>query len=1318
MQQVNNQSGVLVSRTENSYDRLDSHDGIEFVYTADSTTTTWDIDAANTLVDTKRTVTTVDVYGNPTEIRVVTTGDGKTHTVITANTYNTPSIANTPSSIDDKSWQLDRLNEATITSIQGGLVTRRQSSFLYNEDGLLTREGIELGRHVSLWLRTTYQYDDFGNINYQLEQSGGDSRITTTEYTQGTFPSVITNALNHTEDRLYDLTLGVLLRQTGPNGLTTAWRYDSFGRRLLETRPDGTTTKWEYGDCDGSVLANCAHFVRTTESGSTPVTVYFDHLSRQIREQRTSFDGRQVFVDSYYNRLGQRRQATQPYFATGGQIHFTEFTYDELGRVIHEIRPGFVASNGTNNGYIKTKTDYRGRTQDIYIEINTASAEAEVVTGNPPSADPNNSVADRKMTKVYDARGNVIEMYDYDGGTAFKTQYRYDPQGNLIETIDADGNSLTITYDDRDRKVSMSDPDMGQWFYRYNGFGELLGQTDSEGNTVNMSYDKLGRLVERREPLRNGSSERSTTTWVYDTAEGAGIGKLHSVSRSEDNFSQTFTYDSLGRSQQSHTIIDEQGDGVGPEDNYFVTTAYDVFSRLERMVYPTGFSTRNHYNARGYLNRVTEATNDDLFWQLEATDQFGNVTRESFGNEVESIMNYDARTGYLQDIHTISNGNVGVVQDNLYMFDNLSNLVGRNDRRVGANETFTYDTLNRLRSANSSRYGTKTYTYNDIGNILTKSDFSLDQDAANGPAYTYGERNAGPHAVTSVRLRNGTTAQYNYDNNGRMINGNGRSIDWSSFNKPTRITRGSAEVNFIYGPDRARIVQQSTNSSTVYLTGTGAHYEKETKDGVTSKRHFIYGGNGMAAIYTLRSNLTDETRYTHKDHLGSIETVTNEAGAVVERRSFGPFGQSRTPDACTTAVCQTVQLIADSTTTNRGFTGHEHLEEVGLIHMNGRVYDPDLGRFLSADPNVQEPFNPQNLNRYSYVNNNPLSLTDPTGFIFKRIFRAVGNFFRSIARAVRSIVRAIRPFITTIAAIVVSVKVPFPAGAFLSGVISSGGDLKQGLIATITAGAFIGVGATFSGTLTTAQKIGKVLAHGAIGGLSSAASGGDFKSGFLSGAVAAGASEFGGGLFADGKETIGTLERTRDLTSTELIRNASIAAVAGGVASVAGGGKFQNGALTGAFSRLYNTDGIARKRSRLIEDVFNRENVSGKVRQEEIFGEPFDAELEASPWETIQVSDGVDLGDLVPQNAARKRVVSIARALTITVTQARTVTTGQVQRFKVFEFDAVFDLVDGNKVNIDRKFGTKTFVETITKPTGRNLRTFSETRTCFAVIGC
>jgi RHS repeat-associated protein len=136
--------------------------------------------------------------------------------------------------------------------------------------------------------------------------------------------------------------------------------------------------------------------------------------------------------------------------------------------------------------------------------------------------------------------------------------------------------------------------------------------------------------------------------------------------------------------------------------------------------------------------------------------------------------------------------------------------------------------------------------------------------------------------------------------------------------------------------------------------------------------------------------------YLHRDHLGSTTTVTNEAGAVVESLAYEPFGKRRVPDGHDdpAGLGDPVNNIA-ATTTERGFTNHEHLDELGLIHMNGRIYDPLLGRFTSADPTTPNPLDLQSYNRYSYTRNNPLRMLDPSGFTDEG-----GSWFGSVASMV------------------------------------------------------------------------------------------------------------------------------------------------------------------------------------------------------------------------------------------------------------------------------------------------------------------------------
>ncbi|MET0116416.1 MAG: RHS repeat-associated core domain-containing protein [Sedimenticola sp.] len=204
--------------------------------------------------------------------------------------------------------------------------------------------------------------------------------------------------------------------------------------------------------------------------------------------------------------------------------------------------------------------------------------------------------------------------------------------------------------------------------------------------------------------------------------------------------------------------------------------------------------------------------------------------------------------------------------------------------------------------------------------------------------------------------------------------------------------------------------------------------------------------------------------------------------------------------------------------------------------MNGRIYDPMLGRFLSADPHVQSPANPQNLNRYTYVNNNPLSYTDPSGYFFKKLFKKIAKTIKKYIRPMLQIA-AIYFGTPIVAAITSAVIVKADGGSW-------GDALKAGIISGATAFAF----AKLNGLKS---RFTKVVAHGVVGGLSSVASGGKFKHGFLSAGFTQTIAGKIDGWFPDSK-----------------LARVVASSVVGGTASKLGGGKFENGAVTGAFSYI------------------------------------------------------------------------------------------------------------------------------------------------------
>jgi RHS repeat-associated protein len=254
-------------------------------------------------------------------------------------------------------------------------------------------------------------------------------------------------------------------------------------------------------------------------------------------------------------------------------------------------------------------------------------------------------------------------------------------------------------------------------------------------------------------------------------------------------------------------------------------------------------------------------------------------------------------------------------------------------------------------------------------------------------------RNTGTYTLTAIVTGSGASItpslsdDYIYDANGNMTKNNNKIIQWTSFNKPKRFTKSNSNDNttFVYAPNRSRYQKTQTKASsntTIATTYIGKLYEQIKQNTSTEHKHFIYADGQLIAINiktdttTGTPSIPDKTRYLHYDNLGSIDTITNGQGNIVERMAYTAFGQRRQGDwRASDPLLPIIPAL-----TNRGFTGHEHIDEMGFIHMNGRVYDPSIGRFLSVDSTVPYIFKSQSYNRYSYTRNNPLKYKDPSGY--------------------------------------------------------------------------------------------------------------------------------------------------------------------------------------------------------------------------------------------------------------------------------------------------------------------------------------------------
>jgi len=399
------------------------------------------------------------------------------------------------------------------------------------------------------------------------------------------------------------------------------------------------------------------------------------------------------------------------------------------------------------------------------------------------------------------------------------------------------------------------------------------------------------------------------------------------------------------------------------------------------------------------------------------------------------------------------------------------------------------------------------YTYDKLGNLKTK---------------------------TGVGLYN-----FVYDNNGNITNDGKRRFDYTAFEKPYRITQGSDSTDFVYGPNREliqRIDKRGSNTtSTLMLDGI---YEQVTlPGGIVEHKYYV-----ADAVVTKRSNSTLDTFYLHKDQQGSTTAITNANGDIVQQLMYDPWGKQ--------FLVNNSILTYSSPATSKGYTGHEMVNDFEVIHMGGRTYNPTLGRFMQADPFIQAPGNLQSYNRYAYVQNNPMSYTDPSGYFLKKMMQVTG-----VTAAMKFLAK--NPLLNAIAQIVVAYY-GGPLGVALFSFTQTyvvtgnlGRGVRAGVIAYASAWAYGQVGAN-----TGVGDFGNVIGNGIVGGITSELQGGKFGHGFL----------------AAGFSALMKPANIKMWGLSEAMAPARIitAAVIGGTASALSGGKFANGAVTGAFSQIFN----------------------------------------------------------------------------------------------------------------------------------------------------
>ena len=1094
-------------------------------------------------LQTMTTDTDYDAYGNVTKLEVITSGQSNTSTKTTVNTY--PADA----------WllRMGRLDTSTTTTVRNNNSTVvRSAKFEYygrseSWPGMLKKEIVEPGDSQ---LVTEYEYDSVGNKRVTRKTANVKPGVSQTRKTEVIYDAS-KRFIETTKDSLGNVTSGVLSRHPiygtptqirDANGVITNIELNTDGTERVRWDASGAGVITERAYCGTGV--SCPNHARirviTKISGGGKTTEYLDVVGRVVRSSKVMFDGRESHVDTEYDLLGRIARKSEPYFANE-TIYWSTFAYDLVNRPT-----SLTAPDGT-----LTTTTYSEYTTTITAD---AGASGKKLT----------------RTELRNSLGNLATVTDHLGGTI---SYGYDALGNLTSaTTTASGKTVTvkICYDKFGRKIAMHDPDKGGflgnaaqscatvetyldqpastklsgwWFYKYNDFGELIEQSDTKRQVNTMEYDALGRMVKRTDRRADNSVE-THTRWYYDRYLGevnarpetqlkltAVVSSYGTINEScgGANYCQTYLYDSSSRVTDTVTYLPNDSAGYVNSIRYdYAGRPYKQYDALNGIVQTSG--TRTYFNPNGYVQQVNDIATGDVLQKTLSMNARGQIKEElrNNGSAGSTVYTYDNATGRLTNQTTNLAGVLIPIQNVTYNWDALGNLNYRwnqsgnltangSTAKKDLRESFCYDGLNRLiKSHVGNLAGTcnlsadqQDQEYDGLGNIIRKVGIGT---------YTYSGK--GPHAVTSTS----STGSYGYDDNGNQISGAGRTITYSTYDQPLRIVSSSATTDFKYGPDRARFERKDVKGGKTIFTHYLGNVERIQQSGssIVEWKRYIAG-----AVYTVRTinGAVEKTNksFVFNDHLGSLDVVTDAAGKITHSASFDAWGARRNGENWTSAFsASSISLTGfDYSLTQRGYTGHEMLDDHGLIHMNGRIYDAKLARFLQADPFIQAATDTQSYNRYSYVMNNPLNKSDPSGFFWKKLWNELKPYVGAIV---------------TIALISTGTFAPLAGmiGGAIGGLANGGGlaGMVQGMAFGAFSGAFGGIGNIY----------GRFMAQGMLGGMQSVMAGGKFGHGFFSAGI--------GGLGGGNGYSVQSFVQS---------------AVLGGVASEITGGKFKNGAASAAF---------------------------------------------------------------------------------------------------------------------------------------------------------
>jgi len=800
------------------------------------------------------------------------------------------------------------------------------------------------------YLTQTAAYLDSGMVSQSSDACGN---ATTLQYAvtpyAGAYLTSACNALNQCTTKQYNLNPGLISSVTDPNNQTTNYTYDNIGRLTNVTYPDQGQTNLYYPN---PTTVEKKQLLSSATNTWTDQYFYFDGLGRANRNQRNTPSGN-AYVDTAYDALGRVASVSNPYFSTSDTTYgVTQTAYDALGRPTTVTKQDGGISTASYTGTCATMTDEAGK----------------------------------QRKTCTDALGRLTVVWEDPNGLNYETDYQYDALGNLLR-VDQKGSApndstkwrtRTFTYDSLDRLLTAYNPESGTITYTYDANGNVLSKTDARGITVSYSYDALDRVTQKT--FSNGDvpeqymyDQSNDPTW----AAGYAVGRLV---RAGKNGGHWFSYDALGRVTSTWQCLPSDcthGASVG--------AAYNLGGELVQLTYPDGAKVTYTPDSAGRMVSAVDSGNNINYVTGASYAPGGGLTAFVSGQSgtVAGITNGFMYNNRLQPCRTTasSTGQLPTTCTNLW--GNLLDLEYRYNLGAGDNgnvtqivnwrdqsraQTFTYDSLNRLTSAQNAgtdcsqttvngktEYWGNSYGYDAWGNLLQKTITKCNAEN-----------------LSIAALANNQLSGYSYDAAGNMTHdatGN-HNYTYDAHSQITQVDGGASSggATYTYDAEGQRLRKDSAGSPStehIYFNGQIVA-EKNVATGAWTD-YVFFDGERVA-----RKDPGNAVSYYFSDHLKTTDIVTDAQGNILNESDFYPWGGE-------------LQFLANDSNHYK-FTGKERDAETGLDYFDARYYSNGLGRFITPDWSavpVPVPYadltDPQTLNLYGYVRGLPTTRADLDG---------------------------------------------------------------------------------------------------------------------------------------------------------------------------------------------------------------------------------------------------------------------------------------------------------------------------------------------------